>query len=92
MQRGTRVRLLVSTGPEQVTVPDVVGLSRTRPSRGSATRASDVTVEEEESDEPEGEVISQDPAGGARVERGATVTITVSTGRPQVERAQRGRA
>jgi serine/threonine-protein kinase len=44
-----------------------------------------VAVEEEESDEPEGDVISQNPAGGTEVPRGETVTITVSTGRPQVE-------
>jgi eukaryotic-like serine/threonine-protein kinase len=44
-----------------------------------------VAVEEQESDEPEGDVISQSPGAGAEVARGETVTITVSTGRPQVQ-------
>jgi serine/threonine-protein kinase len=42
-------------------------------------------VQEQESDEQEGEVISQSPSGGTEVARGETVTITVSTGRPQVD-------
>jgi eukaryotic-like serine/threonine-protein kinase len=83
--KGTRVRLLVSQGPQQVTVPDVTGLSRE--SAESQLRDADLTVavDEQESDEPEGDVISQSPAGGTQVERGETVTITVSTGRPQAE-------
>jgi beta-lactam-binding protein with PASTA domain/predicted Ser/Thr protein kinase len=83
--KGTRVRLLVSQGPEQVTVPDVTGISRE--SAESRLRDEGLTpaVDEQESDVPEGDVISQSPGGGAKVERGATVTITVSTGRPQVE-------
>ena len=40
---------------------------------------------EQESDEPEGDVISQNPAGGTEVSKGETVTITVSTGKPQVD-------
>jgi serine/threonine-protein kinase len=42
-------------------------------------------VEEQESDVPEGDVISQSPGAGTRVTRGDRVTITVSTGRPQVD-------
>ena len=34
---------------------------------------------------PEGDVISQNPAAGTKVARGSTVTITVSTGKPQVD-------
>ena len=44
-----------------------------------------MTIREEESDEREDEVIAQDPAGGSRIESGETVTITVSTGREQVD-------
>ena len=42
-------------------------------------------IEEQESDEPEDEVIAQNPEGGSRIEEGESVTITVSTGRPQVD-------
>ncbi|HEY7454420.1 MAG TPA: PASTA domain-containing protein, partial [Thermoleophilaceae bacterium] len=83
--KGTRVRLIVSRGPEQVTVPDVTGLSRESAESRLRDEGLSPQVEEEESDEPEGDVISQNPAGGTEVPRGETVTITVSTGKPQVE-------
>jgi beta-lactam-binding protein with PASTA domain len=41
-------------------------------------------VQEAESEEPEGEVIAQDPAAGSELRRGSTITITVSTGIEQV--------
>jgi beta-lactam-binding protein with PASTA domain len=80
---GQRVRLLVSNGPEQVSVPDVTGLSQGSAESEIQNAGLRTAVQEDESDEPEGNVISQDPAGGARVNRGVTVTITVSTGRAQ---------
>ena len=82
--KGTRVRLLVSQGPEQVTVPDVTGLTRESAEARLRDEGLEVAAGEQESDEPEGDVISQSPAGGTNVSRGATVTIVVSTGRPQV--------
>jgi beta-lactam-binding protein with PASTA domain len=83
--RGTRVRLFVSSGPEQVTVPEVTGLSRDSAESRLRDEGFGVSVTEQESDEPEGDVISQNPAGGAELARGETVTITVSTGRPRVD-------
>ena len=83
--KGTRVRLLVSSGPEQVAVPDVTGLSRDSAESRLRDDGFGVSVLEEESDEPEGDVISQNPAGGTELPRGDTVTITVSTGQPQVD-------
>ena len=83
--KGTRVRLLVSQGPEQVTVPDVTGLSRESAEARLRDEGLEPAVQEQESDVEEGEVISQSPSGGTEVARGETVTITVSTGRPQVD-------
>jgi eukaryotic-like serine/threonine-protein kinase len=83
--RGTRVRLFVSSGPEQLTVPDVTGLSRDSAESRLRDEGFGVSVSEQESDEPEGDVISQNPAGGTEVSKGETVTITVSTGTPQVD-------
>jgi eukaryotic-like serine/threonine-protein kinase len=80
---GTRVRLLVSQGPESTTVPDVVGLSRSSADSRLRAEGLGVAVQEQESEEAEGTVIAQDPAGGSSVDQGATVTITVSTGIPQ---------
>jgi eukaryotic-like serine/threonine-protein kinase len=78
--RGTRITLFVSEGPELVAIPDVIGLSSD--SAESALRAEGlgVAVQEQESEETEGTVIDQSPGGGAQVEVGTTVTITVSTG------------
>jgi serine/threonine-protein kinase len=83
--KGTRVRLLVSSGPEQIAVPEVTGLSRESAEARLRDEGFGVSVAEQESDEPEGDVISQNPAAGTELTRGETVTITVSTGRPQVD-------
>jgi serine/threonine-protein kinase len=83
--KGERVRLFVSSGPEQVAVPDVTGLSRDSAEARLRDDGFAVSVTEQESDETEGDVIAQDPASGTRLARGSTVTITVSTGRPQVD-------
>ena len=80
MERGERVQLFVSSGPEQVEVPDVTGLSRDSAEDLLAKAGLEVAVEEQESEEPEDDVISQNPAAGTEVDRGTTVTITVSTG------------
>ena len=65
-------------------MPDVTGLSRESAEARLRDEGLAVAVAEQESDVPEGDVISQTPAGGTELTRGATVTITVSTGRPQV--------
>jgi len=83
--KGTRVRLLVSKGPEQVTVPDVTGLSRQSAEARLDDEGLSTAVQEQESDQPEGDVIAQSPSGGTRVTRGETVTITVSTWKPKVD-------
>ena len=67
---GTRVRLLVSQGPELTTVPDVVGLSRSSADSRLRGEGLGVGVREQESEEPEGTVIAQDPRAAARWSRG----------------------
>jgi beta-lactam-binding protein with PASTA domain/predicted Ser/Thr protein kinase len=83
--KGTRVRVLVSQGPEQVAVPDVTGLSQDSAEARLRNAHFAVAVEEADSEDvPEGDVISQDPGAGAELPRDSTVTITVSKGTPQV--------
>jgi len=84
LERGSRVRLFVSTGPELVAVPDVTGLSRESATDSLESEGFRVSVTEEASDEPEDQVTAQDPAGGSEVDAGTRVTITVSTGPEQV--------
>jgi serine/threonine-protein kinase len=82
--RGSRVTLLVSSGPEQVEVPDVVGLSRDSAQDSLRGEGLKVVVREEASDKPEDEVIAQDPTAGTEIDAGSRVTITVSSGPEQV--------
>jgi beta-lactam-binding protein with PASTA domain len=82
--RGTRVRLFVSTGPAQVVVPDVVGLTRSSAESRLEGEGFEVALQEQPSDQPRGEVIAQAPSGGTRVDKGTQVTITVSSGPEQV--------
>ncbi len=82
IERGSRLRLLISTGPKRVEVPQVVGLSR----RSAVLRLEDdgleAVIEQQESDADEGEVISQDPEEGSKVDEGSQVTLVVSSGQP----------
>jgi beta-lactam-binding protein with PASTA domain len=80
VERGERIQLFVSSGPEQVEVPDVTGLSRDSAEELLSGAGLEVAVRQSESEEPEDDVISQDPAAGTEVDRGSTVSITVSTG------------
>jgi beta-lactam-binding protein with PASTA domain/predicted Ser/Thr protein kinase len=76
--RRSNVRLFISSGPEQVEVPNLVGLSL-----DSATgRLDDLGLTyrtvREPSDQPEDEVIAQDPGEGSTLEPGGRVTLTVA--------------
>ena len=84
VERGTRVRLFVSSGPQRVSVPDVIGLDRTSAVDQLDSKGFAVSVAEQNSDQPVDQVLSQDPAAGTRLSRGARVTITVSKGPEQV--------
>jgi beta-lactam-binding protein with PASTA domain len=85
VQRGGRVRLLVSSGPERISVPDVTGLEQDSAEGRLRDEGLGVVVQDSESTEPEGQVISQSPAGGTSVSKGSRVTIKVSKGTPQVD-------
>ena len=84
VERGERIQLFISSGPELVAVPGVIGLSRDSAESQISAAGLVPAVQEQESEEPEGEVIGQDPGAGAELRLGSTVTITVSTGIEQV--------
>jgi serine/threonine-protein kinase len=79
-ERGSRVTLLISSGPKLVEVPSVVGQQQDLAE--SQLRAAGLIpdVEQRDSDEPEGQVIAQDPGAGSSVKKRTVVTIVVSTG------------
>jgi serine/threonine-protein kinase len=75
---GSRVLLFVSTGPQQVEVPDVIDLAR-ESAEATLNRAGlGFTIREEESTADPGTVIAQDPVGGTVVDKGSRVELTVA--------------
>ena len=80
VETGDTVDLIVSSGSEAVSVPFVEGQQE-----GDAINEIELAglvaqVQREESDQPEGTVTAQDPAGGEEAEPGDTVVIVVSEG------------
>jgi serine/threonine-protein kinase len=81
--RGSSVNLYVSTGPAQVSVPNVVGYARDDAESTLAGAGFRPTVSEQESPTVRaGEVISQDPGGNTKADPGSTVTIVVARAPP----------
>ena len=85
-KKGSTVTLTVSAGPQQVSVPQVVGLTVSS-ARGRLQKAGlDASEREENSDTvAQGRVISVSPTEGQKVDKGSSVTLVVSSGKPQVE-------
>ena len=79
---GSAIDITVSTGPEPVVVPTVVGLSEgdAIATLEGAGLGAEVVGREPSSEVDEGLVISQDPAAGSEVAPGDVVGILVSTG------------
>jgi beta-lactam-binding protein with PASTA domain/predicted Ser/Thr protein kinase len=85
-ERGSTVTLVVSSGREQVTVPDVTGGSEDEARSALGDRGLRVAVRREDSaSEDPGTVLRQEPAAGTRVDAGSTVTITVAREPQEVE-------
>jgi len=84
VKRGSQVTLLISSGQAQVTVPAVVGLTEEAARQRLSARGLEIDSSEVESDRPAGEVVTQSPDAGQKVDRGSTVEVTVSSGETQV--------
>jgi beta-lactam-binding protein with PASTA domain/predicted Ser/Thr protein kinase len=86
LRRGLTVTLVVSRGPRQVQVPDVVGKNRD----DAEAQIQDLGLhasftEREDKDKDPGTVLEQSPAAGSKLDKGATVTLTVAKAPKQVE-------
>lgn len=80
VQRGSSVALFVSSGPNQVLVPDVSGLTQADAERALTDQGFKAGPVQEASDTaPVGTVIRQTPSAGAKADPGSTVTIVVAT-------------
>jgi serine/threonine-protein kinase len=77
--KGSEVQLIVSSGQEDVRVPNVVGLSRADATAELQSAGFQVVVREVTSLDPAnaGRVIAQSPSADARAAKGSVVTISV---------------
>jgi beta-lactam-binding protein with PASTA domain len=84
---GTTVDVTVSSGPEQVEVPDVIGQNWMAASQ--ALEAAGLTVNQQVTrvpdDAPRNTVVATSPEPGVTVEAGTLVTLTTSSGPPSGE-------
>ncbi|NYH52644.1 serine/threonine-protein kinase [Nocardiopsis arvandica] len=81
----TEITLLVSSGPDQVAVPDLVGMTQSGAQSALEQRELSASFTEEPSTEgPTGTVIRQDPQSGQSVEPGTTVNVVLAT-EPEAE-------
>jgi serine/threonine-protein kinase len=80
VEKGETVSLTISSGPSEVSVPDVTGLDAAN-ARGQLQDAGfDVSVVDRPTSDPDqdGVVVDQSPTGGSSAAEGSTVTITVA--------------
>jgi serine/threonine-protein kinase len=80
LEDGETVTLLASTGVETVAVPNVLGLDRVTATTQLRDAGFVVNANPVRSDEPEDQVLEQDPSAGVEAEAGSEVTITYSSG------------
>src|SRR5919108_2980833 len=77
---GTQVRINVSSGPKQISVPSVLLLPYEQAVTELQRAGFKVSRIDIESDQAKGIVTNQDPNGGATASEGSTVTLSVSRG------------
>ncbi len=89
VEPGTAVGVTVSSGPEKLPVPDVVGQDLETAQQNVWNAGFAYTSVEVQSDEPAGTVVSTDPSGGTMLDPWARkVTINYSSGPPPTSTPQ----
>jgi eukaryotic-like serine/threonine-protein kinase len=81
---GTEIDLVISSGKPLVDVPFVVGRPRSAAAAALRDAKLEVTMQERDSDEPAGQVLSTDPPAGDSVPEGSLVTVFYSDGPEEV--------
>jgi serine/threonine-protein kinase len=79
--KGSTVQIVISTGPESVTVPNVEGQDEASAREELEGAGFEVQVEEQTTDDPlqDGIVLDQDPEPESQAPPGSIVTITVGS-------------
>jgi eukaryotic-like serine/threonine-protein kinase len=86
LEKGQTVTLLLSSGKEQVEVPDVSGQNVDEASSELRDRGFQVARKDQVTDnEDPGTVLGQSPSAGQRIDKGSTVTLTVAKQPQDVE-------
>jgi serine/threonine-protein kinase len=87
LDKGTPVTLIVSSGKQRVTVPDVEGLSEDEAKTTLESLGFTVTSTEQETTDADqvGKVLDQKPASKATLAKGGTVTLVVGKEPPEVD-------
>ena len=82
IEQGQSVNVTISAGREQATVPQLIGLTSLEDVRTALADANLTLgdILEEESNQPAGYVLDQDPTEGTQLAAGSAVSITVSSG------------
>ncbi|HEY8489089.1 MAG TPA: PASTA domain-containing protein, partial [Thermaerobacter sp.] len=80
VRMGQAVQLVVSKGPQWLSVPDVRGLEERDARLRLENQGLVVEVRYRHADEPAGVVVDQDPGPGSPIQAGMTVYLTVSQG------------
>ncbi|MDQ3107031.1 MAG: Stk1 family PASTA domain-containing Ser/Thr kinase, partial [Actinomycetota bacterium] len=79
IDEGSTVTIFVSSGPEQTSIPNVLGMTAEQAKAeiegAGFVYRSGGTAPSNASDD--GKVVAQNPAGGAKADKGATVTVTL---------------
>jgi beta-lactam-binding protein with PASTA domain/tRNA A-37 threonylcarbamoyl transferase component Bud32 len=85
VDKGSSVALTVSSGPDQVDVPDVTGKSYDEAKSQLEAAGFKVTRKDQEStDQDPGTVLGQDRKGGTQAPQGSTIQLTVAKEPSQV--------
>jgi serine/threonine-protein kinase len=82
IEQGQAVNVTISTGREQSTVPQLIGMTSLDDVRVALSDFGLVlgSISEEDSNQPAGYVLTQDPGEGTQVAAGSAVNIVVSSG------------
>lgn len=81
-KKGDTVSLVVSRGPEPITMPGVINKPEAEARAALDALGLNVTTNSDYSNDiPEGNVISQSVVEGKAVEKGATITLVISLGK-----------
>ena len=80
LPRGRLVGLVVSSGPPEASVPNVIGMEAADAAAKLQSVGLRATTKEAPSPKPAGTVVAEKPPAGSRLTRGAAVALTISKG------------